>query len=177
MRLTNKSLRQIANLRYTPLVENYVQAPRRRLFSFPSVFSFTFAPRNRFVSACYTLSILAPPQAKPFQQLAHSSQNTGGYTPQLSHFGTHAGETRLREPFPRRRLRNHGPSRSIFARSPQKISAPNHHPHHHRARSIFTCNKKAIYFTVGPFGGNASPAHAVYKVMPFDRTDLQETDR
>jgi len=149
-RSTEKSLRQIANARDLQAVESHAQAPRRRLSHFPSTLDgFTRAQKSRLFLDFHILHT----DPAPSHVVSRTSQLFGshwGYHLAPSHFGTAGhvspGSRRVvaRGPFPDHPF---APGLGRIAPLTQPV-----------AISIFTCNKKAIYPTIG---GNAVTANDV----------------
>ena len=157
---SQKSLRQIATTRYTQGLENYVQAPALA----PALFLVTRKSKSavrkplilqglRTLEARCRVSRLL---SATCELLARQS----GVYPQPSRFGTDPNlHPRATPPYSRDRFPDRRPFQVILAPKP---------------RSIFTCNKKAIYPTIAETHSSL-PTLKKYSVTPHqssgDMTD------
>ena len=181
----NKSLRQIPHSRYNREADNYAKAPLRRLFHFQARFDPGQTPsdesrpiqKSLIMNDLRTLKMSLPANHS-FSSACALFQKQGGVYPKASHFRTPSSSPSV---FQTACLR--GGSRQTLAAKPstscrrRRTAARNAESPPVGRRSIFTCKKKAISFTLGPFHRNATTANAVYTSIPLHRTNFRETDR
>ena len=171
LRFNKKSRRQIPNSRYTHAVDKYAIAPQRRLFHIPVVYLRADTLPNSFICNGLRIPNVDPEATRPLSTTYTLFKQHRGYTPKASHFGTSPVETHSRD------ASNRGRFRPILILSPRQKWDRNRQSALNRVLPIFTCNKKAISFTLSRFDRNATAANTVYTSIPLHRTDLQETDR
>ena len=172
-----KSLRQIPNSRYNHRVDSYAKAPHRRLFHFPDPSSFDQSASNArrpvqklpILNDLRTLKI-SPAASHSFSSTSALFKKHRGVYPKLpiSEPPIAAIVSQIAGLFARSWQLVVRPSPCNSSRWPQ--SPPRRRIARDRRHSIFTCNKKAISRTLGPFDRNATTANAVYTSIPLHQS-------